>query len=76
MWYQTIEELSRQIKNPEIIATSYWFGENLKYVVTKNVNTSVYFLYEYNNETGKLVKTKHKAKTPTELEVHIDKSKE
>lgn len=70
-WYKGYCKLIKQtIKKPESLQTSYWKDDELRYVLTKNSITGIFYLYEFQNNT--LVKMKCKSKSPLDLEKNIN----
>lgn len=67
IWYeQLVKEV--KIKPPEKIAVSYWIEDNIKYIISQNEMTKVFFLYEKDIKLEKFIKTAFKAKNPNDLE--------
>ena len=64
--------MSKGIKPPknEIILVQYIKDDKPVYIITSTMLRDMYYLYKVEND--KLVKTKHKNKTPTELEKYMD----
>lgn len=72
VWYQTVDKLKGVLPS-EIVATSYWIGEEIKYIISYSKVKDLYYLYEVGAD-NKAIKTKDKAKTPIDLEkkIHLE----
>lgn len=67
IWYeQLIKDF--KIKPPEKIVVSYWVEDDIKYIISQNEMTKVFYLYEKDIKSGKFIKTAFKSKNPNDLE--------